>query len=100
MKHLDFVPKAVKTLGSEITLDNSKVLIDGVASWWTACHGYNHPDIINAMSKQLNDMPHIMFGGFTHNPAEQLATNLKTMLPSIYNHYFLWTQGQWQLRFL
>ena len=93
MKHLDFVPKAVKTLGSEITLDNSEVLIDGVASWWTACHGYNHPDIINAMSKQLNDMPHIMFGGFTHNPAEQLATNLKTMLPSIYNHYFFVDSG-------
>jgi len=93
MKHLDYVPKAIKTLGSEITLENNKVLIDGVSSWWTACHGYNHPEIINAMSKQLNDMPHIMFGGFTHNPAEELATNLKSLLPSIYNHFFFVDSG-------
>ena len=93
MKHLDFVPKAKKTLGSKITLENGEVLIDGVASWWTSCHGYNHPDIITAMQKQLNDMPHIMFGGFTHKPAEDLASNLKTLLPSIYNHYFFVDSG-------
>ena len=93
MKHLDFVPKAKKTLGSKITLENGEVLIDGVASWWTSCHGYNHPDIIKAMQKQLNDMPHIMFGGFTHKPAEDLASNLKTLLPSIYNHYFFVDSG-------
>ena len=93
MKHLDYVPKAKKTLGSEITLENGEVLIDGVASWWTSCHGYNHPDIIRTMKKQLNDMPHIMFGGFTHSPAEDLASNLKTLLPSIYNHYFFVDSG-------
>jgi adenosylmethionine---8-amino-7-oxononanoate aminotransferase len=93
MKHLDFVPKAIKTYGSEILLENEKVLIDGVSSWWTACHGYNHPDILDAMKKQLNEMPHIMFGGFTHNPAEKLAANLKSLLPSIYNHYFFVDSG-------
>ena len=71
MKHLEFVPKAVKTLGSEITLDNSEVLIDGVYSCCTSCHRYNDTDIINAMSNQLNDMPQFMFGGFTHKPADQ-----------------------------
>ena len=74
-------------------LENEKVLIDGVSSWWTACHGYNHPDILDAMKKQLNEMPHIMFGGFTHNPAEKLAANLKSLLPSIYNHYFFVDSG-------
>ena len=93
MKHLDHVPKAIKTQGSEITLENNKILIDGVASWWTACHGYNHPVILDAMKKQLNDMPHIMFGGFTHNPAEELATNLKSLLPNDYNHYFFVDSG-------
>ena len=71
MKHLDFVPKAKKTLGSKITLENGEVLIDGVASWWTSCHGYNHPDIINAMQKQLNDMPHIMSVSYTHLRAHE-----------------------------
>tara|TARA_Y100001970_G_scaffold294086_1_gene446651 strand:+ start:11715 stop:12977 length:1263 start_codon:yes stop_codon:yes gene_type:complete len=93
MKHLDFVPKAIKTKGSQITLEDNKVLIDGVASWWTACHGYNHPVIIDAMRKQLNDMPHIMFGGFTHNPAEKLALNLKSLLPPDYNHCFFVDSG-------
>ena len=76
MKHLDFVPKAKITRGSKIITEHNDVLIDGVSSWWTACHGYNHPHIIDSMNKQLQEMPHIMFGGFTHNPVERLASRL------------------------
>jgi len=93
MRHLDFVPKAKATFGSKITLENNKVLIDGVASWWTSCHGYNHPKIIQAMKEQLDSMPHIMFGGFTHKPAEELASKLTSMLPDIYNHIFYVDSG-------
>ena len=93
MRHLDFVPKAKATFGSKITLENNKVLIDGVASWWTSCHGYNHPKIIQAMKEQLDSMPHIMFGGFTHTQAEELASKLTNMLPDIYNHIFYVDSG-------
>ena len=80
MRHLNYVPKARATLGSKITLSNNKVLIDGTSSWWTACHGYNHPKIIKAMKEQIDQMPHIMFGGLTHKPAEDLARKLTNIL--------------------
>ena len=93
MSHLDYVPKAKFTLGSKITLENNKVLVDGTSSWWTACHGYNHPKILKAMKEQLEQMPHIMFGGLTHKPAEDLASKLSNILPSTYEHVFFVDSG-------
>src|ERR1700735_1680563 len=61
------------THGSRIVLADGRELIDGIASWWTACHGYNHPHIRVAVERQLAQMPHVMFGGLTHQPAEQLG---------------------------
>ena len=58
----------VRTQGSEIHLADGRVLIDGIASWWTACHGYNHPHIAEAVAAQLQTMPHVMFGGLAHEP--------------------------------
>ncbi len=72
---------AVETCGAQIKLSDGRWLIDGISSWWTACHGYNHEHIIEAMQKQLDDMPHVMFGGLTHEPALQLAYRLSTILP-------------------
>ncbi len=72
---------AVETCGAQIKLADGRWLIDGISSWWTACHGYNHEAIIDAMHKQLDDMPHIMFGGLTHEPALQLAWRLTRILP-------------------
>jgi adenosylmethionine-8-amino-7-oxononanoate aminotransferase len=60
--------RAVRTEGARIWLDDGRAHIDGIASWWTACHGYNHPHIREAVERQLRDMPHIMFGGLTHVP--------------------------------
>src|SRR6202012_1405052 len=54
-----------RTEGSRIILADGRVLIDGIASWWTACHGYNHPHIRAAVERQLGEMPHVMFGGLT-----------------------------------
>lgn len=66
----------IATQGSRLTLADGRRLIDGVASWWTACHGYNHPHIAQAVTRQLQDMPHVMFGGLTHEPALTLAARL------------------------
>jgi adenosylmethionine-8-amino-7-oxononanoate aminotransferase len=85
--------RAVRTQGCRITLDDGRVLIDGIASWWTACHGYNHPHIRQAAIRQLETMPHIMFGGLTHEPAERLAERLCAMLPGDLSHVFFAESG-------
>jgi adenosylmethionine-8-amino-7-oxononanoate aminotransferase len=64
------------THGSRIRLTDGRELIDGIASWWTACHGYNHPHIRAAVERQLKSMPHVMFGGLVHEPALTLARRL------------------------
>ncbi len=68
------------TQGSRITLADGRELIDGIASWWTACHGYSHPHISAAVERQLAHMPHIMFGGLVHEQALTLARRLIAML--------------------
>ena len=68
------------TRGSRIVLADGRELIDGIASWWTACHGYNHPHIRAAVEHQLAAMPHVMFGGLVHEPALTLARRLVGLL--------------------
>src|SRR3984957_19069228 len=68
------------THGSRIMLTDGRELIDGIASWWTACHGYNHPHIRAAVERQLGQMPHVMFGGLVHEPALTLARRLVGLL--------------------
>lgn len=70
----------VRSRGSRLELADGRYLIDGVASWWTACHGYNHPHIAQAVRAQLDAMPHVMFGGLTHEPALTLARRLAGLL--------------------
>ncbi|PND34279.1 adenosylmethionine--8-amino-7-oxononanoate transaminase [Achromobacter pulmonis] len=70
----------VRSHGSRLELADGRSLIDGVASWWTACHGYNHPHIAQAVRAQLDAMPHVMFGGLTHEPALTLARRLAALL--------------------
>jgi len=74
-------PLAVRsTRGCRIVLDDGRELIDGIASWWTACHGYNHPHIRAVVEAQLAAMPHVMFGGLVHEQALKLARRLTAML--------------------
>ena len=62
------------TRGERIVLADGRELVDGVASWWSACHGYNHPHIRQAVERQLGALPHVMLGGLVHEPALTLAS--------------------------
>src|SRR5438309_2978410 len=70
-----------RTHGCRIVLADGRELIDGIASWWSVCHGYNHPHIRQAVAVQLAVMPHVMFGGLAHEPAFVLAERLTAMAP-------------------
>jgi adenosylmethionine-8-amino-7-oxononanoate aminotransferase len=83
----------VRTQGSHIVLADGRVLIDGIASWWTACHGYNQPHIRHAVAKQLKQMPHVMFGGLAHEPALTLARRLAALLPGDLTRVFFSDSG-------
>jgi adenosylmethionine-8-amino-7-oxononanoate aminotransferase len=82
-----------RTSGSRIELEDGRTLIDGIASWWTACHGYNHPHIANAITDQLSRAPHVMFGGLAHAPAYRLAQRLAALLPGDLDHVFFAESG-------
>jgi adenosylmethionine---8-amino-7-oxononanoate aminotransferase len=81
------------TRGSRIVLADGRELIDGIASWWTACHGYNHPHIADAVRRQLEVMPHVMFGGLAHEPALTLARRLAAAMPEGLDRVFFSDSG-------
>jgi len=81
------------TQGTHITLADGRVLVDGIASWWTAAHGYNHPHIRAAVEAQLAKMPHVMLGGLVHEPAARLAARLAAKLPGDLSRVFFSESG-------
>jgi adenosylmethionine-8-amino-7-oxononanoate aminotransferase len=83
----------VRTAGARLILEDGRELVDGIASWWTACHGYNHPHIRAAVEEQLARMPHVMFGGLAHEGAYRLARRLATLLPGTLDHVFFAESG-------
>ena len=66
----------VSAKGVELVLEDGRTLVDGIASWWSVCHGYQHPHIVQAMESQLHTLSHVMFAGLAHEPAYTLAKRL------------------------
>ncbi|MCF6204318.1 MAG: adenosylmethionine--8-amino-7-oxononanoate transaminase [Methylococcaceae bacterium] len=79
--------------GVRIKLFDGTELIDGMSSWWSAIHGYNHQGMNQALSSQLQDMSHIMFGGLTHQPAIDLANQLIKLTPKSLKTVFFVDSG-------
>ena len=85
--------QVVSAQGVEIELATGEKLIDGVSSWWTAIHGYNHPKLNVAINQQVSQFSHVMFGGLTHQPAIDLCKTLLAITPKGLNRVFLADSG-------
>jgi adenosylmethionine-8-amino-7-oxononanoate aminotransferase len=83
----------VASTGVRLELADGRQLIDGISSWWTACHGYNHPHIRTAVEQQLARLPHVMFAGLVHEPAARLAARLAALLPGDLERVFFTESG-------
>ncbi|MBE9586015.1 adenosylmethionine--8-amino-7-oxononanoate transaminase [Mucilaginibacter sp. JRF] len=93
MKHVDRVPKMVAGNGVMMELEDGRKLIDGISSWWSVIHGYNHPALNAALAEQAGKFAHVMLGGLTHEPALQLAEALVRITPAGLNHVFFSDSG-------
>ncbi|MET0001599.1 MAG: adenosylmethionine--8-amino-7-oxononanoate transaminase [Candidatus Thiodiazotropha lotti] len=79
--------------GVRITLADGRELIDGMSSWWCAIHGYNHPQMNQAITEQAEQLAHVMFGGLTHQPATDLARKLIEITPESLQSVFFSDSG-------
>jgi len=79
--------------GVRIKLNDGRELVDGMSSWWCTIHGYNHPVMNAALTKQLDRMAHVMFGGLTHEPAVELAEKLVELTPEPMQSVFFSDSG-------
>ncbi len=83
----------ISAKGVRLTLADGRQLIDGMSSWWSTIHGYNHPAINQALEDQLKKMSHVMFGGLTHPPAVELAQTLIKITPDTLTSVFFSDSG-------
>ena len=83
----------ISASGVRLTLADGRELIDGIASWWCACHGYQHPHLTKQISRQLDTLSHVMFAGLAHEPAYTLARRLVSITPKGLNRVFFSDSG-------
>ncbi|VAV90207.1 Adenosylmethionine-8-amino-7-oxononanoate aminotransferase [hydrothermal vent metagenome] len=93
MQTADDALPVVATDGVTIELADGRKLIDGIASWWTACHGYNNPVMQDKIISQVKNMSHVMLGGLVHEGAATLAKRLADLLPGDLDHVFFSESG-------
>lgn len=93
MKDLGQVPVMVAGQGTQMILEDGRKLTDGISSWWAVIHGYNHPEINQALIDQVNSFSHVMLGGLSHPPALALADKLVEISPEGLNHVFYSDSG-------
>ncbi|EHZ2647592.1 adenosylmethionine--8-amino-7-oxononanoate transaminase [Vibrio parahaemolyticus] len=79
--------------GVHIKLEDGTELVDGMSSWWSTIHGYNHPHLNQAAHQQIDQVSHVMFGGITHQPAISLCKKLLSLAPNNLEHVFLADSG-------
>lgn len=93
MKNTAPYPVVTKGMGAILHLEDGHKLIDGISSWWSVIHGYNHPELNDALLDQVNNISHVMMGGLTHRPAIELAEKLAKITPHGLNHVFFSDSG-------
>lgn len=93
MKNIASFPVVKRGEGAVLHLEDGHTLVDGISSWWSVIHGYNHPELNNALLEQTNNISHVMMGGLTHSPAIDLAEQLVKITPDGLNHVFFSDSG-------
>jgi adenosylmethionine-8-amino-7-oxononanoate aminotransferase len=93
-EHLHAPPLPVaRAEGCDLVLVDGRRIFDGVSSWWTCIHGHGHPRIANAIAQQAATLDHVMFAGFTHEPAVELVARLRPRLPPLLTRAFFSDNG-------
>ena len=91
---LDPEPVRIKRAeGVYLYTEDGRKLLDGISSWWVNIHGHAHPRISEAIAEQARQMEHVIFAGFTHEPAEQLSAKLRNITPEGLSHIFFSDNG-------
>ena len=93
MKNLNPYPEVTKGKGALLYLNDGRVLVDGISSWWSSIHGYNHEELNKTLVEQSQKISHVMLGGLTHKPAKELAEKLVEITPKGLNHVFFSDSG-------
>jgi adenosylmethionine---8-amino-7-oxononanoate aminotransferase len=83
----------VDACGTKLTLEDGRVVVDGMSSWWAVIHGYRHPVLDAALHRQVDRFSHVMFGGLTHEPAVALAELLVSITPEPLTRVFFADSG-------
>src|ERR1700722_14636859 len=72
--------------GAYLYTRDGRALLDAISSWWVNMHGHGHPAIADAIAEQARKLEHVVFAGFTHRPAQELAERLRAVLPKPLEH--------------